>query len=58
MITVQKSEKPGWTLLKAISHSYGKSLALLGMLALVITAFTMTAPVLTHMIIAFVKKSP
>jgi hypothetical protein len=58
MMHVEKSSKPGWTLLKAISHSYCKSLGLLGILALVITAFTMTAPVLTHMIIAFVKKVP
>lgn len=51
-----RSRREGVTLLKAIMISYRAPLAILGLLALFITIFTMTAPVLTHMIIGYIKK--
>ncbi len=53
---LKKSPRAGVTLLKAILSSYRWPLAALGLLALFITVFTMTAPVLTHMIIGYIKK--
>lgn len=58
MIRTPKSPKKGLTLIKAISKFYWKSITFLGILALFITILTMTAPVLTHLIINFVKISP
>jgi hypothetical protein len=52
------SPSKGWTLLKAISRSYRFQLVALAGLALLITALTMTAPVLTHRIITYIKQIP
>lgn len=58
MADIPRSSKKGWTLLKAIAKAYCSSVVFLGLLSLVITIFTMTAPILTHQIITYVKNSP
>jgi len=53
---ITRSPRKGWTLLKAIAGSYKGQIIALSCLALIITAFTMTAPVLTHKIIGYIKQ--
>jgi len=50
-----RSTHKGWTLLKVIIKSYKSFLIKIGLLALMTTLITMTAPALTHRIISFVK---
>jgi ABC-type multidrug transport system fused ATPase/permease subunit len=52
----RKSKKKGVTLLKAVMRCYWKEIAGLGVLSLLITSMTMTAPILTHKIIAYIKQ--
>jgi uncharacterized membrane protein HdeD (DUF308 family) len=58
MAAMPRSKKKGWTLFKSVVKAYCGSVAALGILSLVITVLTMTAPVLTHQIISFVKNDP
>lgn len=53
-----RNKNPGITLLKSILKSYKGSLAILGIVALLITVLTMAAPVLTHLIISYIKQAP
>jgi len=54
----RRSTRKGFTLLKAIARSYRLQILALAALSLVITVFTMTAPVLTHRIITYIKVVP
>jgi ABC-type bacteriocin/lantibiotic exporter with double-glycine peptidase domain len=53
--SIGRSSRAGVTLIKAIFKSYKAHFILLGTLALFITTLTMAAPVLTHMIIGYIK---
>jgi hypothetical protein len=55
LASARRSAKQGLTLLKVIVRSYSHSLLALGLLSLLITVFTMTAPILTHRIISYVQ---